>query len=149
MAKGRKPAHSRPKPSVAIPKTSPYNQPSNVNRTSSDAGSSPGTPKTPKTPADEAIEYFQSSITLGETPVQVYVLPLDPDGGPNKDRSVRDNASYSANNFTICLLRAVHSASTCICSLYPSGRYRRRDTCIEEWRVQDQLSLGWGSICSG
>ncbi|KAF8584023.1 glycoside hydrolase family 133 protein [Ramaria rubella] len=43
--------------------------------------------KTPKTPADEGIEFFQSSISLGEAPIYVYELQLDPDGGPNKDRA--------------------------------------------------------------
>ncbi|EJD52078.1 hypothetical protein AURDEDRAFT_120639 [Auricularia subglabra TFB-10046 SS5] len=42
--------------------------------------------KTPKTPADEAIDFF-SSVREGEQPIQVYELELDPDGGPNKDRS--------------------------------------------------------------
>ena len=49
-------------------------------------GSSPLTPKTPKTPADEGIEFFES-ISVTES-IKVYELRLDPDGGPNKDRSV-------------------------------------------------------------
>lgn len=44
--------------------------------------------KTPKTPADEGIDFFESAFKQGEKPIQVYELQLDPDGGPNKDRSV-------------------------------------------------------------
>lgn len=44
--------------------------------------------KTPKTPADEGIDFFESAFNPGEKPIQVYELQLDPDGGPNKDRSV-------------------------------------------------------------
>ena len=43
-------------------------------------------PKTPKTPADEGIEFFESAPS--QEPIRVYELRLDPDGGPNKDRSV-------------------------------------------------------------
>ena len=43
--------------------------------------------KTPKTPADEGLEFFESAV-VGDTPIQVYELKLDPDGGPDKDRSV-------------------------------------------------------------
>ena len=42
--------------------------------------------RTPKTPADEAIEFFESAQI--DEPIRVYELRLDPDGGPNKDRSV-------------------------------------------------------------
>ena len=51
-------------------------------------GGSPTTPKTPKTPADEGLDFFESAIVQGEEPIKVYELQLDPDGGPNKDRSV-------------------------------------------------------------
>jgi glycogen debranching enzyme len=44
-------------------------------------------PTTPKTPADEAIEFFQSAVQR-DTPIRVYELRLDADGGPNKDASV-------------------------------------------------------------
>lgn len=44
--------------------------------------------KTPKTPADDGLDFFESAIGAGEAPIQVYELKLDPDGGPNKDRSV-------------------------------------------------------------
>ncbi|THH32030.1 hypothetical protein EUX98_g2165 [Antrodiella citrinella] len=48
---------------------------------------SPTTPKTPKTPADEGLDFFESAFTQGEQAIKVYELPLDPDGGPSKDRS--------------------------------------------------------------
>ncbi|RDX54237.1 glycoside hydrolase family 13 protein [Lentinus brumalis] len=61
--------------SVTIPKTNP----ADLN------GSSPQTPKTPKTPADEGIEFFES-VSIKQ-PIRVYELRLDPDGGPNQERS--------------------------------------------------------------
>ncbi len=54
----------------------------------SSAGSSPTFTKTPKTPADEGIDFFESAIRHGETPIYVYELPLEPDGGPSKSREV-------------------------------------------------------------
>ncbi|KAG6335732.1 hypothetical protein ID866_3356 [Astraeus odoratus] len=45
------------------------------------------TPSTPKTPADEGKEFFLSERSEGEEPIRVYELKLDPDGGPNKERS--------------------------------------------------------------
>lgn len=44
-------------------------------------------PTTPKTPADEGKEFFLSERSEGEQPIRVYELRLDPDGGPNKQRS--------------------------------------------------------------
>jgi glycogen debranching enzyme len=44
-------------------------------------------PTTPKTPADEGIEFFQSTVQR-DTPIRVYELRLDADGGPNKDALV-------------------------------------------------------------
>jgi glycogen debranching enzyme len=44
-------------------------------------------PVTPKTPADEGIEFFQSAVQR-DTPIRVYELRLDSDGGPNKYASV-------------------------------------------------------------
>jgi hypothetical protein len=52
-------------------------------------------PNTPKTPADEGVEFFQADIHPGESPIRVYELRLDPDGGPSKDLSVR---SYPYEN---------------------------------------------------
>ena len=52
------------------------------------AGSSPTIAKTPKTPADDGIDFFESAIRHGETPIRVYELPLEPDGGPSKSREV-------------------------------------------------------------
>jgi glycogen debranching enzyme len=45
-------------------------------------------PTTPKTPADEGKEFFLSPRSEREQPIRVYELRLDPDGGPNKQRSV-------------------------------------------------------------
>lgn len=93
MPKGRKASNGKqPKPSVVIPKP----KDGLVRSGSRSAGSgspattsaSPVTPVTPKTPADEGIEFFQSQVTPGETPIRVYELRLDADGGPHKDRSV-------------------------------------------------------------
>ena len=47
------------------------------------------TPNIPKTPADEGVEFFQAEVHPGESPIRVYELRLDPDGGPSKDLSVR------------------------------------------------------------
>lgn len=60
-------------PSVSIP--------------NADFSQSSPTPTTPKTPADEGIEFFQSAARE-DTPIRVYELRLDFDGGPNKDASV-------------------------------------------------------------
>lgn len=76
MPKSRKPKHT-----VSIPKN-------NIQGPSSSTSTSPNTPKTPKTPADEAIDFFESAFRQGEEDIRVYELQLDPDGGPNKDRSV-------------------------------------------------------------
>lgn len=43
---------------------------------------------TPKTPADEGKQFFLGERSADERPISVYELRLDPDGGPNKDRSV-------------------------------------------------------------
>lgn len=48
----------------------------------------PADPTTPKTPADEGIEFFEFASVDNKAPIRVYELPLDPDGGPNKDRAV-------------------------------------------------------------
>ena len=45
-------------------------------------------PTTPKTPADEGIEFFEFASVDNKAPIRIYELPLDPDGGPNKDRTV-------------------------------------------------------------
>jgi len=51
---------------------------------------------TPKTPADEAIEFFQSDSTKGASPIRVYELVLDQDGGPAKDNSVSNLVSHQS-----------------------------------------------------
>lgn len=78
MGKGRK-ANSKSKPLVSIPKDKKSN--------SSASSSTASSPISPKTPADEAIEFFQSPAVPGESPIRVYELRLDSDGGPHKDRS--------------------------------------------------------------
>jgi hypothetical protein len=109
MAKGRK-AHVKPKPSVAIPKSSKDVPPPTAKKSSASSSStSPVTPRTPKTPADEGIEFFQSALTPGESPINVYLLPLDPDGGPNKDRSVCDNLPFGSGRFI-----SFHSTFVCL-----------------------------------
>ncbi|KAF9054347.1 glycoside hydrolase family 13 protein [Panaeolus papilionaceus] len=64
------------KPSISIP---------NNNKSSSNSTSS--SPISPKTPADEAIDFFQSSPSDTESPIKVYELRLEPDGGPSKPLS--------------------------------------------------------------
>lgn len=76
MAQARKINHT-----VTIPKYIPEAE-------HSAKSGSPVTPKTPKTPADEGIDFFESAFKQGEEAIRVYELQLDPDGGPNKDRSV-------------------------------------------------------------
>jgi glycogen debranching enzyme len=71
------------KPTVSIPKNSRRS----FDNSRSPSGS-PASPITPKTPADEGIEFFQSELKQGESPIRVYELRLDPDGGPNKETSV-------------------------------------------------------------
>lgn len=99
---------------------------------------SPLTPKTPKTPADEGIDFFESAFKQGDEPIQVYELQLDPDGGPNKDRSVAyrfpsplpiqyakpgGNASSALQtSYAISLMRIgiwlMHCCSTCVFHQY-------------------------------
>ncbi|KZT27841.1 glycoside hydrolase family 133 protein [Neolentinus lepideus HHB14362 ss-1] len=66
-----------PGPKVKIP----------TNGGSSSAGSSPTSTKTPKTPADEGIEFFEFAPIAADQPIRVFELRLDPDGGPDKDKS--------------------------------------------------------------
>lgn len=70
-------------------------------------------PKTPKTPADEGIEFFESATSQAGQPIRVYELHLDPDGGPNKDRSVEHSSLPS--------LYRIH-----IYALFSACRVRRR-----------------------
>ncbi|KAI0792141.1 glycoside hydrolase family 13 protein [Abortiporus biennis] len=68
-------------PTVTIPPPKKFDAKSDA------TSASPVTPKTPKTPADEGIDFFESAFKQGEEPISVYELQLDPDGGPNEDRS--------------------------------------------------------------
>lgn len=77
--------HDQHKPSVVIPNMLP--PPSTACEPVGPSGSSTAL-VTPKTPADEAIDFFSSASTQDESPIRIYELRLDPDGGPNKDRQV-------------------------------------------------------------
>ncbi|KAL0067147.1 bifunctional 4-alpha-glucanotransferase/amylo-alpha-1,6-glucosidase [Marasmius tenuissimus] len=77
MTKGRKGSH----PKVSIPKGKESGSASGNSSSSSPISAGP------KTPADEGIEFFQSALNPGESPLRVYELRLDVDGGPHKDRS--------------------------------------------------------------
>ena len=84
MAKGRN-IKNGGQPSIQIPTSSASGL---INRKDGE-GQSPITPVTPKTPADEGIDFFQAEVAIGEAPICVYELRLEPDGGPSKDLSVR------------------------------------------------------------
>jgi glycogen debranching enzyme len=92
MAKSKRVPQGKPKPSVIVPQFRSKNASTAVNSDipSSVTSSSPSpiTPVTPKTPADEGIDFFQSNLNVGESPIRVYELHLGPDGGPDKDRTV-------------------------------------------------------------
>jgi hypothetical protein len=96
MAKDRKQTPAPPLAALSIPRN-----PS--------ATSLPTSPTTPKTPADEGIEFFESSAKPGDSPIRVYELRLDPDGGPNRERRVRLSCSLSVfavfNNTSISVFR--------------------------------------------
>lgn len=74
MTKGSEASYDKTQPFISIP-----------NSTSVESNS-PFTPVTPKTPADEGLDFFSSAVSPGQSPVSVFELRLDPDGGPNKDR---------------------------------------------------------------
>ena len=83
---------------------------------------SPKYPKTPgvRTPADEAIDFFESGFKQGDDAIRVYELALDPDGGPNKDRSV----AYRVFFVHVCLdashLREIVALSRLCVSCIPA-----------------------------
>jgi glycogen debranching enzyme len=81
---GKSPNSKAPRPSLSIPKA--RSSEGSRSPTGSPVGSL--TPSTPKTPADEGIEFFQSDLKDGESPIRVYELRLDPDGGPGQKSSV-------------------------------------------------------------
>ena len=59
--------------------------------------------KAEKTPADEGIDFFESAIIPGEQPIRVYELKLSPEGGPEKNTSVRfHHAAYK-----LCILSSI------------------------------------------
>ena len=72
-------------------------------------------PKTPKTPADEGIDFFESAFKQGDAPIRVYQLQLDPDGGPNKSRSVsRCSSSNLALALNLSFSIVVHASPTAL-----------------------------------
>lgn len=90
-------------------------------------------PDTPRTPADEGKEFFLSERLEGEQPIRVYELRLDPDGGPNKQRS----ASWPSFHFEYLLTRdpTVHPSPTCLCPLHLTRLFGCGDTCLEKWCI--------------
>ncbi|KAF8638941.1 hypothetical protein AX16_010415 [Volvariella volvacea WC 439] len=97
MSKPKRYESQRPVPPVVIPKPDGA-----LN------GPSGNSPITPKTPADEGIDFFESQVVPGETPLRVYELHLDVDGGPHKDHSyIRLPPAY-----TPYILRVVLDAGT-------------------------------------
>ena len=99
------------------------------------------TPNTPKTPADEGIEFFQSELHPGESPIRVYDLRLDPDGGPSKELSVRSDP-YE-DTILISDLLLVYSTSSSLCTLHPTRFSPGRDPRFKEWRFQNKFSTRW------
>ncbi|KDR65730.1 hypothetical protein GALMADRAFT_81520 [Galerina marginata CBS 339.88] len=83
MPKGKKQANAGQKPSISIPRA----KSASSSASSASSPSGPTAPLTPKTPADEGIEFFQSQALTGDSPIRVYELRLDPDGGPSKELS--------------------------------------------------------------
>jgi len=99
MPKTKKLLQGKPKPSVIVPKyTNKGPIPTKDGDNPSSENASPSISPvllTPKTPADEGIEFFQSESHPAESPIRVYELHLDPDGGPNTDRIVSDNLAQN------------------------------------------------------
>lgn len=90
-------------------------------------------PHTPRTPADEGKEFFSSERSQYEQPIRVYELRLDPDGGPNKQRSA-SRPSISLGYPLICD-PTVHPSPTGLCPLHLTRLSGRGDTCLEEWCI--------------
>jgi hypothetical protein len=82
-------------PSSSSPSSSSTSRPTEITipstlnpfKSGGSVGKPMATPRTPRTPADEAIAYFSSDAGSKED-VQIWVLPLEDDGGPNHARSV-------------------------------------------------------------
>lgn len=107
-------------------------------------------PNTPKTPADEGKEFFLSERLEGEQPIRVYELRLDPDGGPNKQRSASwpslllgvstysRPCSTSVSHLPICL--------TSCASLWTRGHLLQKMAYLEQTSLSTvALSSGTGS----
>jgi glycogen debranching enzyme len=92
-------------------------------------------PVTPKTPADEGKDYFLRERRADEQPTRVYELRLDPDGGPNKDRSVSAICIiFIPVELTIC---TVYSTSASIYPIHFARLSRRRHASCKERCIQD------------
>lgn len=94
-------------------------------------------PTTPRTPADEGKEFFLSRRSEGEQPIRVYELRLDPDGGPNKQRS----ASFQVIHLDYLLTGdpTVYPPSPSLCTLHPTRLFGCGDPCLEKWCIQNKL----------
>lgn len=107
-------------------------------------------PNTPKTPADEGKEFFLSERSEGEHPIRVYELRLDPDGGPNKQRS----ASWPGLSLRVSTYLRLHSTSvshlpmslTSCASLWMRGHLPRKMVYLEQTSLSTVArSSGTGS----
>ncbi|KAJ7583415.1 glycoside hydrolase family 13 protein [Mycena floridula] len=129
MPKGKK-SSGKAKPSVAIPKANKSSS-SQSNSTETSPISSIS-PTSPRTPADEAIEFFQSGSTL-DSPIKVYELRLEADGGPNKDRSyIRLPPAYSPYILRVSLDAGVPAARNGVFKTnFPldGGKFSRNNFC--------------------
>lgn len=106
-------------------------------------------PTTPKTPADEGIEFFEFASVDNKAPIRVYELQLDPDGGPNKDRTVwflLISRKSFLTSLSFHLVRAIASGYHTLC---PTRHHRRRNTRLQERCFQNQFPAGWRSLLSG
>ena len=128
MAKGKKALRGRPNPSVIVPV--------GTKNVQTPPSTSPVTPVTPKTPADEGITFFESELQAGECPIRVYELHLDPDGGPNTEKSVSSRV-IRRKTLTINIGSTVYSFTTTLCAVYSSCYHRCRHTRLQEWSIQD------------
>ena len=91
-------------------------------------------PTTPKTPADEGKDFFLSERSVGEQPIRVYELRLDPDGGPNKQRSA-STKSFTLSMYPLTRDPTVYSSPTCLYPLHPTRIFGCGDTCLEKWCI--------------
>ena len=106
-------------------------------------------PTTPKTPADEGIEFFEFASVDDKAPIRVYELPLDPDGGPNKDRTVGFPLISRKSFLTLPTSRSVRAAASGDDTLRFACHHRCRNTSLQKWCFQNQLPTRWRGFLSG